>query len=602
LNPASLLKKYFGYDSFRPLQSKIIKAVLDGSDAFVLMPTGGGKSICYQIPALCKDGICIVISPLIALMKDQVESLKLNGVEAAFINSSQSYSEQKYYLDLAMEGKLKLLYIAPERIPSGNFLEILERINVNLFAIDEAHCISQWGHDFRPEYTQLKILKDKFPDVPFIALTATADKLTRKDILKQLSMEDAEVFISSFDRPNISLSVFPAEDRLKQILNFLYRHKNEPGIIYCLSRSSAESMAKKLEARDFKAGFYHAGMEKAERSEVQEKFLRDDLQVICATIAFGMGIDKPNVRWVIHYNLPKNIEGYYQEIGRGGRDGMDANAILFYGKGDLRMLQKFIDDGAESQRNISNAKLERIQEYAEARTCRRKILLSYFGEILENDCGNCDNCRNENEKFDGTILTQKALSAIARSKEQLNKRSLNDVLRGALNKTVITNGYQKLKTFAAGKDLGRDEWKDYIKQMINHGIIEIAYDDGNKLKLNPTSREILFNSRKIFLIRHAPEEIQKETPKDRAKEIYDESLFKRLRSLRKSLADMNDIPPYMIFHDTTLKEMSLMKPSDRQDMLQVQGVGYRKYELYGEYFLNEIRNYTEKKKKADSFF
>jgi ATP-dependent DNA helicase RecQ len=602
LNPTFLLKKYFGYDSFRPLQKRVIDSILSGKNAFVLMPTGGGKSICFQIPALCKEGVCIVISPLIALMKDQVEALKLNGVEAAFINSTQSYSEQQNILDQAVEGRLKLLYIAPERIPSGNFLEVLGNINVNLFAIDEAHCISQWGHDFRPEYTQLRILKERFPHIPLIALTATADKLTRKDILKQLSIEDSEVFISSFDRPNISLSVFPAEDRLKQILNFLYKHKNEPGIIYCLSRATTESMAMKLEARDFKAGFYHAGMEKADRSEVQEKFLRDDLQITCATIAFGMGIDKPNVRWVIHYNLPKNIEGYYQEIGRGGRDGMDANAVLFYGKGDLRMLQKFIDDGAESLRSINNAKLERIQEYAEAKSCRRKILLSYFGEYLDNECGNCDNCRNENEKFDGTILTQKALSALARSKEQLNKRALNDVLRGSINKTVITNGHQKLKTFGAGKDLGRDEWKDYIKQMINHGIIEIAYDDGNKLKLNETSKEILFNNKKVFLIKHVPDSYRKEVISDRPKEFFDESLFRKLKSLRKSLADANGIPPYMIFHDTTLKEMSLIKPSDKQDMMQVQGVGFRKYELYGEYFLNEIKSYCDKPQRTSHVF
>ncbi len=590
-----VLKQFFGYDAFRPMQQDIIKNVLQNNDVLVLMPTGGGKSLCYQVPAMVMPGVAVVVSPLIALMKDQVEALRENGITAAFLNSTQNNREQEQIENACLSGNLKLLYVSPEKLLSGGFFSFLKRLEVSLFAIDEAHCISSWGHDFRPEYTQLKYIKEQFPEVPVIALTATADKLTRQDIQQQLKLEHPKVFISSFDRPNIYLQVKPGRDRIKQILSFLDNHPNQPGIVYCLSRNATETLAAKLQAAGYKAAYYHAGLPAEKRAATQEKFLRDDVQIICATIAFGMGIDKSNVRWVIHYNLPKNLEGYYQEIGRAGRDQAKAEALLFYSYGDVASLRTMLLEGKDKEPELQLAKLERMQQYAEATFCRRQILLQYFGETKEKACGNCDICRNPPATFDGTLLAQKALSAITRLKEQAKLGTLIDVLRGSRNQFILSKGYDKIKTFGAGGDLGFLEWQTYLQQMLNAGLFDIAYDDGYSLKLNAKSETVLFKQEKVPLVKFqafttaAPaEKVVKAKPK---KELLKDELFERLRKLRKQLADQHNVPPYVVFSDNTLLEMAAEKPTNRVAMLAISGVGMVKYENYGYDFVNEITRF-----------
>ncbi|KAA9346051.1 DNA helicase RecQ [Adhaeribacter soli] len=590
-----ILKDYFGYDSFRPMQQDIIESVLQNQDVLVLMPTGGGKSLCYQVPALVKPGLCVVVSPLIALMKDQVEALREYGVKAEYLNSTQSSREQEQIENACLAGELKLLYVSPEKLLSAGFFNFLKRLPLNLFAIDEAHCISSWGHDFRPEYTQLKFLKEQFPEVPVIALTATADKLTRQDIQQQLKLEDPKVFISSFDRPNIYLQVKPGRDRIKQILNFLDAHPGQPGIIYCLSRNATESLAAKLQAGGYNAAYYHAGLPAERRATTQEKFLRDDVQIICATIAFGMGIDKSNVRWVIHYNLPKNLEGYYQEIGRAGRDGARSEALLFYSYADVASLRSMLMEGKEGQVDLQMTKLERMQQYAEATFCRRQILLQYFGETKAEPCRNCDICRNPPATFDGTLLAQKALSAITRVKEKATLGTLIDVLRGSRNQSILSKGYDKIKTFGVGHDVPFLEWQNYLHQMLNAGLFEIAYDEGYTLKLNPNSEKVLFEHKKVPLVKFQP--ITAAAPAERAvrtkpkKELQKDELFDRLKKLRKQLADQHNVPPYVIFSDNTLLEMAAEKPTNRVAMLAISGVGMVKYENYGYEFINEIMRF-----------
>jgi len=597
--PVSILKKYFGYKIFRPMQEEIISTVMSGKDILVLMPTGGGKSLCFQIPAMALDGICIVISPLIALMKDQVDALRTNGIEANFMNSSQSDEEQSVIAKLCLNEKCKLLYVSPERLATEGFLEFLKRLEINLFAIDEAHCISFWGHDFRPEYKKLKILKSEFPHIPIIALTATADKLTRKDILTELNLRDPKVFISSFDRPNINLTVKPAINRSKQILNFLESKKNDPGIIYCLSRNSTEKVVEKLRSQGLKARHYHAGMSGEERAEVQNLFLNDDIQIICATVAFGMGIDKSNVRWVIHYNLPKNIEGYYQEIGRAGRDGLDAHALMFYSISDVILQKKMLEDLSPERQKVQSAKLERLQQYSEANICRRKILMNYFSENLDADCNNCDVCIDPREKFDGTIIGQKAFSAISRLGQKVSATILIDVLRGSQNQYILQNDFDKIKTYGVGKDLSFDEWREYIQQLISSGFIDIAYDENLYLKLNENSHEVLFKNKKIELTKYLgsyKSVIEKEKQKSKTEVIRDE-LFEVLRNLRKKIATEENLPPYIIFTDKSLSEMSQKRPMTKFEMLQISGVGEAKYKKYGEIFLSGIdkfvRNFKE---------
>ncbi|WP_242919291.1 DNA helicase RecQ [Pontibacter liquoris] len=599
------LKLYFGYDQFRPMQEQIIESILQRKDVVVLMPTGGGKSICYQVPAVVLPGICVVISPLIALMKDQVEALHANGITAAYMNSSLTADEQYAIENKCLEGELKLLYVSPEKLLSSGFLSFLKRLQVSLFAVDEAHCISAWGHDFRPEYTQLKALKHQFPQVPVVALTATADKLTQKDIQGQLHLANPKVFKSSFDRPNINLTVKPGQNRFKHIEEFLARHHGQPGIIYCLSRKATESLAQKLKASGYKVTFYHAGMNPQLRSKAQEQFLRDDVQIVCATVAFGMGIDKSNVRWVIHYNLPKNIESYYQEIGRAGRDGANSDALLFYSFADVMNMRNMLSEGEgnKNQTELQLVKLERMQQFAEASACRRRILLQYFGEAMTKDCGNCDICRNPPTTFDGTLIVQKALSAIARTQEQVTMGLLVDVLRGSRNSLVLQGGFDKIKTYGAGRDIGPLDWNRYLHQMLNAGLIELAYDQNYTLKLTEQSRQVLFENRQVQLVKF--EEVKQQEAEERfkprpKKELIKDALFDRLRALRKRIADEANVPPYVVFTDSTLLEMSAERPTNKISMLAISGVGQLKYGHYGDAFINEIIDFvTEEQAKGN---
>ncbi|NLP58042.1 DNA helicase RecQ [Lutibacter sp. B1] len=596
-----VLKKYFGYDSFRDQQQKIVESVLSKNDNLVIMPTGGGKSICFQLPALLFEGLTLVISPLIALMKDQVDGLNANGISADFFNSSQESHEQNAIFDKVINKEIKLLYVAPESLSLlGN---ILTEQYISCIAIDEAHCISSWGHDFRPSYQQLGFLKQSLPNTPIIALTATADKATRQDIIQQLNIVNATQFLSSFDRKNIELEVRPANDRVSQIIKFINKKPDEAGIIYCLSRKSTEQLALKLKQNGISAAAYHAGLNFVERTKTQEDFIYDKTQVVCATIAFGMGIDKSNVRWVIHYNMPKNIEGYYQEIGRCGRDGLKANALLFHSYSDVIQLRKFIS--GVSNEDVQVAKLERMKQFSEATTCRRKILLSYFGELLYENCGNCDVCINPPQFFNGTIIAQKALSVITRLKENEATGIVIDVLRGAHNATVLDKKYDKLKSHGIGKDISWRDWQQYIIQLINQGYCEVAFHKNNALQLTGFSKKVLFENEVVNLTR--PVEIQeqiinkKEPKTTKAKK---DTLFERLRKLRQKIALDENIPAYLVFSDATLKEMERARPMSEADLLEINGVGQRKLEVYGDEFIAEITSFmnekVEKRKKNDT--
>ncbi len=592
--PLTILKKHFGFDTFRPMQEEIILSVLNGKNCLVIMPTGGGKSICFQIPAIMQEGTFIVVSPLIALMKDQVESLKANGIEAAFINSTQNFHEEKEQLSRLNDGKIKLLYLSPEKLQNRAMYDQLKSIKISGFAIDEAHCISTWGHDFREEYSKLHFLKDKWPDVPIVALTATADKITRRDIQKQLKIDDSKIYITSFDRPNLSLQVLPGQKVYQQVKKIVARHRGESGIIYCLSRKSCEEVSAKLNSDGYNSAFYHAGIETKNRSKTQEDFIKDNVPIIVATIAFGMGIDKSNIRFVIHYNLPKNIEGYYQEIGRGGRDGLPCETVMFYSFRDVMILRDFAEES--KQKEIQLAKLKRIQQYAEAEVCRRKILLTYFGEDLKEDCGNCDVCNNPPNVEDATITIQKGLSAIVRLKEKVGIGTLIDVVRGSQKSYLFQNGYNQIKTFGAGKDISYTDWQHYILQMLHHGYIEIAYDQNHVLKITEAGNEVLFNGRQVKLVKphDAKDGFQpylKPEPQKTQKQEFEEGLFESLRKLRKQIADSKGVPPYVVFSDASLKEMAADHPINSQEMSLISGVGDFKLEEYGEVFIVEIQKY-----------
>lgn len=569
------LKTYFGYDSFRPLQEEIIRHILDGNDALVLMPTGGGKSICYQLPALLREGTAVVVSPLISLMKDQVEALCANGISAGALNSSNDETENAALRRACTEGRLKLLYISPEKLlAEANYL--LRDMHISLFAIDEAHCISQWGHDFRPEYAQMGILHQQFPHVPIIALTATADKITREDIIGQLHLNHPRTFISSFDRPNLSLTVkrgYQQKEKSKTILDFIARHPGESGIIYCMSRSKTESVAQMLQKQGIRTSVYHAGLSPSLRDKAQDDFINDRVQVVCATIAFGMGIDKSNVRWVIHYNLPKSIESFYQEIGRAGRDGLPSDTLLFYSLADLILLTKFATESG--QQNINLEKLQRMQQYAESDICRRRILLSYFGEIADHDCGNCDVCKNPPERFDGTVIVQKALSAIVRTDQQIGTGVLVDILRGNMSPEVVGKGYQQLKTFAAGRDVPARDWHDYLLQMLQLGYFEIAYNENNHLKITSAGSDVLFGRATARLVVIRREEANETKRGRKRKETVpaqelplglpnteNKALFEALRKLRKRLADEEALPAYIVLSDKVLHLLSTSRPTN----------------------------------------
>ncbi|WP_456459501.1 DNA helicase RecQ [Reichenbachiella sp.] len=603
-NPSSLLlskarkvlKNTFGYDEFRLRQEQAITEALENKDALVIMPTGGGKSICYQIPALIRDGACLVISPLISLMKDQVEALRQNGVSAAFLNSSISAAAQRQVEEEFMAGKIKLLYVSPEKLMTRDFFNIMKSSTLNLIAVDEAHCISQWGHDFRPEYTKLKFLKEQFPEVPIMALTATADKATRNDILNQLNISHAQTFLSSFDRPNLSLAVRPAQKRVDAIIDWIKNQPEESGIIYCLSRKSTESLALKLQKQGIDADFYHAGMDPQVKDKVQERFIRDDLKVVCATIAFGMGIDKSNVRWVIHHNLPKNLESYYQEIGRAGRDGVDSKTLLFYSYSDVMQLKQFIEEGEQKQ--LLEAKLQRMQQFAEATSCRRKLLLSYFGEQLEKDCGNCDICRNPPEFIDGLKLAQMALSAVARTQQKVGTRMLIDILRGSGRNDLFQLGYQNIKTYGIGKEHSYVEWQHYIGQFLNLGLLEIAFDQHNVLRITDLGKKALYGEIEVKISKPETQEQRKQrlTPATPTKKVIQtNALFERLRKLRKQIAEAQGVPAYVVFSDSTLQELSTHKPTTDDELLNISGIGERKAAQYGREFIDEIITFIKEK-------
>lgn len=598
-----VLKANFGYDTFRPMQEEIIRHTVNGGDSLVLMPTGGGKSLCFQMSALMMEGMAVVVSPLISLMKDQVGSLRANGIMAEALNSSNDEGLNRNIMERCIAGQVKLLYISPERLVGGLML-LLQQAHVSLIVVDEAHCISSWGHDFRPEYTQLGQLRELFPKVPIMALTATADKITKRDILVQLHIEDGQTFIGSFDRPNLSLDVkrgYSAREKLRSLLDLIRRHAGESGIIYCLARKTTEELAEKLKKEGISVGIYHAGLPSSERNQVQDDFVADKIQVICATIAFGMGIDKSDIRFVAHYNLPKSIESFYQEIGRGGRDGLPCETILYYNLGDIITLRKFVDESG--QREINIEKLQRMQEYAEAQVCRRRILLNYFGETSEKSCGNCDVCHTPPQVFDGTIIAQKALSAIIRTNESVGFTVAIDILRGSMSQEVASHNYYQLKTFAAGRDIPFRDWHDYLLQLLQMGFIEIAYNEDRHIHVTNLGKDVLYQKRSVqlavinredFSVKARRKRIQEEQRTATVSIAQDENkeLFEKLRMVRKRIADENHWPAYVVMSDRSLHTLAIERPTTLQAFSDVFGIGEHKRDTYGLEFIAVIREYT----------
>jgi ATP-dependent DNA helicase RecQ len=590
--PHHILESVFGYTEFRHNQEEIITHLLNGKDSIVLMPTGGGKSLCYQVPALCLPGVTIVVSPLIALMKDQVDALLLSGVKAAFLNSSQSSGEQSFILQQLRNNELKLLYVAPERLVGGEeqFLRFLQEMPVSLFAIDEAHCISQWGHDFRPEYRVLSQLKEKFPSIPIIALTATADALTKKDIIEQLHVTDYRVFENSFNRPNIYYYVKPKKGFYDVLVDYLEEHKEDSGIIYCLSRAATEKLAEDLRGDGISAAAYHAGLEKTLRDERQDLFLKDDIRVMVATIAFGMGINKSNVRFVVHADLPKNLEGYYQETGRAGRDGLHSEAILFYGAGDVIKLRGFAQvENNPAQTQILLKKLDQMVGLCETRACRRKYLLNYFGEDAPDYCGSCDNCLNKPELTESTVIAQKILSTVYRVNQSFGMRYVIDILKGS-NSEKIREAHKKLSVYGIGKDKPKEEWAHYIRELLHYGYLQNSGGEYPLMKLTEKSQAVLFKSEAVFLTAPLQVTIAKE-PVIYQQHSYEKPLFEELKKLRNRIAHEENVPAYLIFSDSSLLDLSTYLPLTKNDLPRMSGFGAYKIERYGEPFLEKIQDY-----------
>lgn len=587
------LQQVFGYQAFRPHQQQIIDDLIAGNDAFVLMPTGGGKSLCFQIPALHRPGVAIVVSPLISLMKDQVDALQANGVSAACYNSALQTKEARQVLSQLHTGQLDLLYVAPERLLSEDFLARLSALQIALFAIDEAHCVSQWGHDFRPEYVQLGRLREQFPSVPMVALTATAEKQTRLDIIQRLHLHNARRIIAGFDRPNIRYTVIDKAKPYLQLRAFLDTRRQESGIVYCLSRKRVSEVAEKLQEDGISAAAYHAGLPADVRKQVQDDFLRDDLQIVVATVAFGMGIDKPNVRFVVHYDLPKNIESYYQETGRAGRDGLPAEVLLLFGYGDIAICRGLIEKGGNpEQKRIEIHKLNAMVAFAESGTCRRRALLGYFGESLEEDCGNCDICLNPPERYNATEDARKALSCVYRVGQRFGVGHVIEVLRGAKTQRIFELRHEQLSTYGIGREQSQAYWSHLLRQLIHHGYLEQDIANYSVLKLTEAARPLLRGEIELTIskLRVKPERKKKPERKIVGLE-YDLELFNLLRVRRKQIADRDGVPPYVVFGDASLAEMAATLPTDNEALLQVNGVGQTKLQRYGAEFIDVIVGY-----------
>ena len=593
----ALLKKFYGYDSFRPGQFEVIEAVCSGRDAVVIMPTGGGKSICYQMPALLNDGCVVVVSPLIALMQDQVQALMANGIPAVAINSNRSDFDNRSDIDAAHAGRIKIIYLSPERL-IADIDQWLTRLNICLFAIDEAHCISQWGHDFRKVYTQLSALKSKFPNIPIMALTATADRLTRDDISRQLGLKDPLRWLGSFNRPNLSLKVITgatSRQKIQTVQGLTRRYPNDSGIVYTLSRKNAESANEQLNRLGIRSTVYHAGLTPSQRQKAQSLFTNGQVQVVCATIAFGMGIDKSNIRWVVHFNLPANIESYYQEIGRAGRDGLPAETVLFYSYQDVVLRRGLIEKSESALQQIFTEKLTQMQRYAEAQVCRRRILMSYFGEEMSEDCHNCDVCHNPPERFDGTILAQKAISAALRTDQHIGIFTMVDILRGSARAEIRRLGYDHLKTYGVGRDLPSADWNFYIQQMVQLGVFEPDMEHNNVLKTTPLAMRIVRGQEALQLTRFvARERVARKAKAPTLPSLgggTSKELFEYLKRVRMRLASQSDIAPYMVLSDKSLQDMAIRRPRSLDELLDVHGIGEYKAKRFGEIFIAAIEDF-----------